>query len=39
MNPGLQFILINDSVIDIEYGENNKLPITTYTEEDYIFLS
>ena len=31
-----EYRLINDSVIDIEYGENNKLPITTYTEEDYI---
>ena len=26
----------NDTVVDIEFGNNNKLPITTYTEEDLI---
>ena len=25
---------INDTVVDIEFGENNKLPITVYSEED-----
>ncbi len=30
-----EYRIYNDSVIDIEYGDNNKLPITTYTEEDY----
>lgn len=31
-----EYTLYNDSVIHIEYGANNKLPITTYTEEDYL---
>ena len=25
---------INDTVVDIEFGENNKLPVTVYSEED-----
>ena len=25
---------MNDTVVDVEFGNSNKLPITTYTEED-----
>jgi len=27
---------MNDTVVDVEFGNNNKLPITTYTEEDLV---
>ena len=30
-----EYLILNDEVIDIQYGDNNKLPITAYTEEDY----
>lgn len=30
-----EYLLLNDDVVKIEYGKNNKLPITTYTKEDY----
>ena len=29
-----EYRILNDSVIDIEFGENNKLPITVYSEDD-----
>ena len=29
-----EYRMFNDSVVDIKYGDNNKLPVTTYTEED-----
>ena len=25
---------MNDTVVDVEFGKDTKLPITTYTEED-----
>ena len=31
-----EYRIMNDTVVDIEFGNNNKLPITTYTEEDLI---
>lgn len=30
-----EYRIFNDSVVDVEFGGNNKLPITTYTEDDY----
>lgn len=30
-----EYRIINDSVVDVEFGGDNKLPITTYTEEDF----
>lgn len=30
-----EYTIYNDDVVHIEYGHNDKLPITTYTEEDY----
>lgn len=29
-----EYIMFNDSVVGIEFGENNKLPITVYSEDD-----
>ena len=26
---------MNDTVVDVEFGKDTKLPITTYTEEDF----
>lgn len=31
-----EYTQLNDDVIKIEYGKTNKLPITTYTEENYL---
>lgn len=30
-----EYTILNDEVIDIKYGQDNMLPITTYTEADY----
>ena len=30
-----EYRIINDSVVDAEFGGDNKLPIATYTEEDF----
>ena len=29
-----EYRIMNDTVVDVEFGNSNKLPITTYTEED-----
>lgn len=31
-----EYRIFNDSVIDVEFGENNKLPITVYSEDDIL---
>ena len=30
-----EYTILNDEVIDIKYGQDNMLPITTYAEADY----